>query len=196
MKVIEEFVEKYFIEHGIPLRGKKPWCINYVKMSIYGYKKAGCSNPTRTCFTKKWFPEKLPRVHLYTHILSLQDLKYCPFCRSILSIENFHKDSNNLDNFQNRCKNCSSLMSKKWLKNNPEKNKANTANYRAAKLNRTPIWADLNKIKEIYKNCPEGYHVDHIIPLQGEIISGLHIETNLQYLTETENLRKGNKWPY
>ena len=36
------------------------------------------------------------------------------------------------------------------------------------KLKRESIDVDLNKIKEIYANCPPGYEVDHIIPLQGE----------------------------
>lgn len=65
---------------------------------------------------------------------------------------------------------------------------------RALKLNATPKWADLEKIKEIYLNCPAGYHVDHIVPLKGKNICGLHIETNLQYLPASENLKKSNKF--
>jgi hypothetical protein len=59
---------------------------------------------------------------------------------------------------------------------------------------RTPTWADLKAIAAIYANCPAGYHVDHIIPLRGKNVHGLHIETNLQYLPGPENLRKGNKF--
>ena len=54
----------------------------------------------------------------------------------------------------------------------------------------------LEKIKEIYQNRKKGYHVDHIIPLQGENVSGLHVENNLQYLTTKQNLSKGNKLLY
>ena len=55
-----------------------------------------------------------------------------------------------------------------------------------------PIWANRNKILNIYKNCPKGYHVDHIIPLKGKLVSGLHNEFNLQYLIAIENIRKKN----
>ena len=64
---------------------------------------------------------------------------------------------------------------------------------RAIKLRAIPKWANLEKIKLIYRNCPKGYHVDHIIPLNNPIVSGFHVENNLQYLTATENVKKGNK---
>lgn len=58
----------------------------------------------------------------------------------------------------------------------------------------TPKWANKDKIKEIYKNRPKGFDVDHIIPLQGKFVSGLHVENNLQYLTVKENRSKYNKF--
>ena len=56
----------------------------------------------------------------------------------------------------------------------------------------TPPWTEIKEIREFYMNCPEGHHVDHIVPLRGKMVSGLHVLSNLQYLPAKENLRKSN----
>jgi len=81
---------------------------------------------------------------------------------------------------------CNALNSKRYLR----------------KLNATPKW--LTPLHHywlllIYENCPIGYEVDHIIPIQGKNLNGrevrgLHVPWNLQYLTKTENLRKKNRF--
>jgi len=86
------------------------------------------------------------------------------------------------------------LGSKLYKLRNPGKRKADVAKRRSARLQRTPSYADHDAIKEFYENCPEGFHVDHEIPLQGATVSGLHVRGNLQYLTAEENLRKNNKF--
>lgn len=76
------------------------------------------------------------------------------------------------------------------------KGKLDCANRRAYKLKRTPKWLTVEQkanIKEIYRNCAIGYEVDHIIPLRGKEVSGLHVPWNLQYLPAKENAIKGNK---
>ena len=89
----------------------------------------------------------------------------------------------------------SSINAKKWKSGNGRLIMcAHAAKTRAKRLKRTPKWADLEAIKKFYNNCPKGYHVDHIIPLQGVNVSGFHVLNNLQYLTAAENWSKGNKY--
>ncbi len=57
----------------------------------------------------------------------------------------------------------------------------------------TPKWADMLKVRDIYLSRPDGFHVDHIVPLRGKNVCGLHVEYNLQIIPSTDNLRKGNK---
>lgn len=70
---------------------------------------------------------------------------------------------------------------------------ARAAKRRSAQLQATPPWADLEAIKNFFINRPEGMEVDHIIPLQGKTVCGLHVLHNLQYLSQSENCRKSNK---
>jgi protein-arginine kinase activator protein McsA len=57
-----------------------------------------------------------------------------------------------------------------------------------------PKWVDKAALISIYERCPKGYHVDHIIPIKGTNVSGLHVPWNLQYLPAEENIRKGNRY--
>lgn len=106
-----------------------------------------------------------------------------------------HKDRLAELRFSYYLKNKSKIVAnvRKWKKENKNMVKFYRSNERMAKLLATPKFANLDKIKDIYKNCPKGYHVDHIIPLRGKTVCGLHVEWNLQYLTPTENCRKSNK---
>ena len=85
-------------------------------------------------------------------------------------------------------------------KNNPSAVNAMNAKYRAAKLQATASWADEQYIADLYDNAAEAskvfgipFHVDHMIPLQGVSVCGLHVEHNLQVLPAAMNLRKSNK---
>lgn len=67
----------------------------------------------------------------------------------------------------------------------PGKLAAKTAKYRATKKQATPPWLTKEQLKEIetiYIMCPKGHDVDHIVPLQGKEVRGLHVPWNLQYL--------------
>lgn len=71
---------------------------------------------------------------------------------------------------------------------------------RAAKLRATPQWVDARLILPFYKEAERKtkltgirHVVDHIVPLQGKNVCGLHVPWNLQVITEAENCRKHNK---
>lgn len=91
----------------------------------------------------------------------------------------------------------------KWVKNNPDKNAASRAKGRAAKLKATPSWLTTEHLKEIERFyrvakilkqiSKQEFHVDHIVPLQGENVCGLHVPWNLQILKATVNCGKRNK---
>ena len=70
--------------------------------------------------------------------------------------------------------------------------KTSNARRRAEKVSKTPEWANAAAIKEFYAGCPEGFHVDHIIPLQNGVFPSVHSLENLQYLSAQENISKKN----
>lgn len=87
-------------------------------------------------------------------------------------------------------------------KKNPDYYKLLTNTRRRRLRDATPPWLsaeDKAKIKELYKQAlevskltGEQYEVDHIIPLQGETVSGLHVPWNLQLLHYSDNRSKSN----
>jgi hypothetical protein len=92
-----------------------------------------------------------------------------------------------------------------YKQRNPHKVIAATAKRRAAKKHRTPHWLtneDHWMIEQIYdlaalrtKVTGVSWHVDHIYPIQGDFVSGLHVPGNLRVVPWFENLSKGNKFP-
>lgn len=94
-------------------------------------------------------------------------------------------------------------LSRKWGARNPEKRAAYAAARKSRKLNATPPWADMAAIEAIYAerkrvSAETGieHHVDHIVPLRGKHVCGLHVPWNLQILTASENIKKGNRLPH
>jgi len=95
-------------------------------------------------------------------------------------------------------------IASRWQKNNKGKVNARTAERHSAKMKRTPKWLDQDDkwiIQEIYelaslrtKLTGVAWNVDHVIPMQGDIVSGLHCPDNLRVVVASENFSKNNKW--
>lgn len=88
---------------------------------------------------------------------------------------------------------------REWFRNHPEYGRHRQNIRRSLLLKRLPKWANVEKIKEIYKEAlllkqktNQDFHVDHIVPLRGKNVSGLHVEYNLQIISAKENMNKGN----
>lgn len=106
--------------------------------------------------------------------------------------------------------------SRKWYEDNPERHKekrdkwrydnyalvlAADAKRRAQQLNATPCWFEEQQVSAVYNKCIEvnnkwgtDLQVDHIIPLQGKNVCGLHCLANLQLLDSETNRRKNTKY--
>lgn len=90
-----------------------------------------------------------------------------------------------------------------WQRQNRARCTAIGMKYIASKKSATPNWLDKKMeqdIQDIYwladdvrKISPDNYHVDHVIPLQGQGVCGLHVPWNLQVLPSDINISKGNR---
>ena len=92
---------------------------------------------------------------------------------------------------------------KNYKKNNRAKCTSLENKRRAAKLKATPVWLNKKMLADIEvkyveankKSCENiKYSVDHIVPLQGKNVCGLHVSWNLQILTIEDNSKKGNRY--
>ena len=138
--------------------------------------------------------------------------KICTKCKHAKEAAEFSQDLNRADGRHPHCKACRrsyrantkqhiSNYNKehrlRYFLNEINKKKRNFNNtQRKAKIKRaTPGWVNKVQLQKIYFNCPVGFHVDHIWPLQGKDVCGLHVPWNLQYLPAQVNILKSNKRP-
>ena len=94
-------------------------------------------------------------------------------------------------------------LNKEWIENNRGLKNAHTGKRKAVELKATPKWlteSDWFRINAKYQLAAmfnaytgEEWEVDHIFPLQGKEVCGLHVPSNLRVIPWLENVKKGNK---
>lgn len=146
----------------------------------------------------------------------------CKKCLSVYNAAYRAKNSERISQYKKKWvqvnRNKKAMQDKRWAETNRERsnahkkrwNKANAGvklaldrKYKASKAKRAPAWLDSADHAEMeftyiwcnaLRSCGLDYHVDHIIPLQGKVVSGLHVPWNLQVIPAAENLSKHNRW--
>ena len=98
------------------------------------------------------------------------------------------------------------LLLKQWKIDNPDKVASNCRKRQSGKDHACPRWltkeqrADMSEFYKAARSLQKLYgvkfHVDHIVPLNGKTVSGLHVPWNLQLLSASDNVKKSNiNWP-
>lgn len=129
-------------------------------------------------------------------------------------LENLDRDRENTRRWQENNRDRAYANQRAWRASNPEKVKQYSRTYwennrdkyqhqkalrRASELQATPAWVDANALSSIYAKAArlraagQDVHVDHIVPLRGKNVCGLHVPWNLQIIPASDNLRKGNR---
>ena len=164
--------------------------LKHEKMPLVA-EELSCSRTTINTHIKKHLPELYNQSggEVYARVLNLIEHKKCYKCNQIKHWDDMRVRQGKADFI---CTDCSKVA--QTTPSARKKRAANEAKRRASKLERTVAWSDTERIKQFYEDCPDGYHVDHIVPLQGERVSGLHTIDNLQYLLASKNMSKSNKF--
>ena len=145
-------------------------------------------NPNRAAYLKNWQKNNKDKIAAYTKKWNANNKEKREEKVSLWRKRNPQK-----------VKEINARAGKKWASNNKGKRNAIDMKRKAALIQRTPKWANTGKIQEYYIRAEKltretgiKHEIDHIIPLQGKLISGLHVHNNLQILTQSENRSKKN----
>jgi len=145
----------------------------------------------------------------------LEGFKICNKCKIEYpaTLEYFAPVKKNKDGLYSYCRNCHREKNANWYlknreiklaknmkykKDNPKKLKGYSVIHTKRIKQATPKDIEIQRqIKEIYWNCPKGLTIDHVIPLKNNLVCGLHVPQNLNYLSGSENYSKNNNFkPY
>lgn len=133
-----------------------------------------------------------------------EGFKKCMSCNKLKKVSEYYSDTNNkTTGLRANCKVCMSASNSNHYEQNKEYYAEKHLRYKLSKKNAVPAWySELDRfaLEEAYELCRireeetgVKHHVDHIIPLQGIEVCGLHWYKNWQVIPAKENLSKGNK---
>lgn len=149
---------------------------------------------------------------------TVNNKRVCLKCGKKKALKDFSKHASAKSGYRSTCRKCRSIESKQWYKENTARKAETSKNYyeankvealarsakRRAKLkNAIPSWYSIEddieflslkeKCRELYEQTGILYEVDHIVPLQSDIVCGFHCKENWQILTRAQNRSKSNK---
>ena len=162
-------------------------------------KQLGMSRIALTNKMKELYPDKPSKEYWGNYLLSLENKRVCTKCDLVKEIKEFRQYSGHIcssctkDKISSDYKNNKDLYrnrNKAWRESNPEKSKAIYARRLANMANLSGI--EKQAYIDIYIDCFDDYHVDHIIPLSR---GGANKPSNLCYLPKSLNLQKKDKMP-
>lgn len=129
-------------------------------------------------------------------------MKTCYKCKCTKELIDFHKDKSKPDGVEGICKLCTKTKNALWIKQNPNK-----AYLKERKKSLRKYWTKWDReLTELVteeaglliraRNAITGFewHTDHIVPLNGKNVCGLHVWNNLQVIPAVENRKKRNTW--
>lgn len=123
--------------------------------------------------------------------------KTCSTCRETKLSSLFSRNASRPDGLSSQCKHCKNVQYKRNHRGAVNENHS----IRKAHVKRaTPSWVDRSEIRQFYIAAANetlrtgvSHHVDHIEPIQGFDVSGLHVPWNLQVVTASYNCAKSNR---
>lgn len=218
-------IDQITIKHKICTECKQSKFLEefYIDLRGIGGRKSACI----TCSKLRDRNGRLKNIEKYSKENNTPTTVECLNCKKILPIREFRKNPGKKFGIWRTCKPCyNSKVNKelkkivserhrlnkpievknskhKWAINNRPKINELTRRRAANKKKATPIWANIDAMRRIYKQAEDmtkqtgiSHHVDHIVPLTSPIVQGLHCEYNLQILPARDNMSKHNRyWP-
>lgn len=159
----------------------------------------GLTTACRVCvkLAKKTSKDPHERPHI-------EGSKFCTSCQTYHPYAEFYRNPSTTDGFATSCKRSAlrvrrarnvapALRTKPTIRSKAYESFRTVWN-NCKKIHRVPGWADQDAIHEVYRARAErgaGFDVDHIVPLRGYNVCGLHVHYNLRIISSTENKIKG-----